>query len=105
MDGRLALTVMSKVTVDLVLIMSVNPGFGGQNYIASATEKLKRARALLTERKSAAVLEVDGGISRKTIAAAWKAGADAFAVGSAVFGATNIGAEIGELRRLCSEKA
>ncbi|MSR06734.1 MAG: ribulose-phosphate 3-epimerase [Gemmatimonadetes bacterium] len=90
--------------IDLLLIMSVNPGFGGQDYIASATEKLKRARALLTARKSAAVLEVDGGISGKTITTAWQAGAEAFAIGSAVFGAKDISGEVKELRRRCSDK-
>lgn len=90
--------------IDLLLIMSVNPGFGGQDYIASATEKLKRARALLTARKSAAVLEVDGGISGQTITTAWQAGAEAFAIGSAVFGAKDISGEVRELRRRCSDK-
>lgn len=91
--------------IDLLLIMSVNPGFGGQDYIPSATEKLKRARQLLSARKSAAVLEVDGGISRQTIATAWQAGADAFSIGSAVFGAPDISGEVRELRRRCSDKA
>lgn len=91
--------------IDLLLIMSVNPGFGGQDYIPSATDKLKRARQLLSARKSAAVLEVDGGISRQTIATAWQAGADAFSIGSAVFGAPDISGEVRELRRRCSDKA
>ncbi len=91
--------------IDLLLVMSVNPGFGGQAYIPSATDKLRRARQLLTARGSPAVLEVDGGISRETITAAWEAGADAFAIGSAAFGAPDIAAEVRELRRRCSAKA
>ena len=91
--------------IDLLLIMSVNPGFGGQDYIASATPKLQRARHLLSARKSTAVLEVDGGISLKTIGEAWQAGAEAFAIGSAVFGATDIAEEVRKLRRCCSDKA
>jgi len=91
--------------IDLLLIMSVNPGFGGQDYIPAATEKLRRARQLLSSRKANVVLEVDGGISRGTISAAWQAGADAFAVGSALFGATDIAGEVKELRARCTEKA
>ena len=72
--------------VDLVLIMSVNPGFGGQSYLPGATSKIRRARALLDQAGSRAVLEVDGGITTDTIAEAWKAGADTFVVGTAVFG-------------------
>ena len=63
------------------------------------------ARQLITARKSQAALEVDGGIGRETITTAWKAGADAFAVGSAVFGVADIAAEVRELRRRCAEKA
>lgn len=91
--------------LDLLLIMSVNPGFGGQDYLPSATEKLRRARELLARRKSSAILAVDGGIGRATIARAHDAGADAFAVGSAIFGAKDPAAEVGELRRLCLARA
>lgn len=91
--------------IDLLLIMSVNPGFGGQAYIASASDKLRRAQQLLSARQSPAVLEVDGGITRTTIVTAWQAGAAAFAVGSAVFGAADIAAEVRELRRRCTDKA
>jgi len=91
--------------IDLLLIMSVNPGFGGQEYIPAATEKLRRARQLLSARKSKAVLQVDGGISRQTITTAWQAGAEAFAIGSAVFGVKDIAGEVKELRRRCTEKA
>ena len=89
--------------VDLILIMSVNPGFGGQDYIPAATDKIRRARQMLSARGSKAYLSVDGGISRKTIGQAWKAGADTFAAGSAIFGAADPGGEVRELRRRCAE--
>jgi ribulose-phosphate 3-epimerase len=89
--------------VDLILIMSVNPGFGGQDYIPAATDKIRRARQMLSARGSKAYLSVDGGISRKTIGQAWKAGADTFAAGSAIFAAADPGGEVRELRRRCAE--
>jgi len=69
--------------VDLCLCMSVNPGWGGQRYIESSTERLRRLRALVPDE---AVLEVDGGISLETIDAARDAGAELFVAGSSVFG-------------------
>jgi ribulose-phosphate 3-epimerase len=89
--------------LDLLLIMSVNPGFGGQAFIPEALDKIKRARALLDEAKSSAALEVDGGISRDTIAACWRAGADTFVAGNAVFAAKDPAAEVRALRALCAE--
>ncbi len=87
--------------LDLVLIMSVNPGFGGQSYIPAATGKIMRARRILDQYGSSAPLEVDGGISRNTIADAYSAGADTFVAGSAIYGAADPAAEIPELRRCC----
>jgi len=72
--------------LDLLLIMSVNPGYGGQSYIPASTSKIRRARALLDQAGSPAVLEVDGGITVDTIGTAWGAGADTFVAGTAVFG-------------------
>lgn len=72
--------------LDLLLIMSVNPGYGGQSYIPASTSKIRRARALLDQAGSSAVLEVDGGITVDTIGTAWSAGADTFVAGTAVFG-------------------
>ena len=89
--------------LDLLLIMSVNPGFGGQQFIPAAVDKLRRARALLDAAGSRAALEVDGGINRETIAACWRAGADTFVAGNAVFSAPDPRAEIGRLRALCME--
>jgi ribulose-phosphate 3-epimerase len=89
--------------LDLVLIMSVNPGYGGQKFIEYSVDKIERARFLLDQAQSAAVLEVDGGISRDTIHRCWKAGADTFVAGNAIFGAANPQQEIAVLRTLCSD--
>ncbi|WP_309670575.1 ribulose-phosphate 3-epimerase [Gemmatimonas sp.] len=90
--------------VDLVLIMSVNPGYGGQQFIEYSVDKIARARLLLDQADSNAVLEVDGGISRDTIHRCWAAGADTFVAGNAIFGAANPQAEIEVLRSLCVEQ-
>jgi ribulose-phosphate 3-epimerase len=91
--------------LDVLLVMTVNPGFGGQSFIASSLDKVRRARLLLTETRSRAALEVDGGISRSTIAQVWRAGADTFVAGHAVFSAADPRAEIAALRALCTERA
>lgn len=91
--------------LDLLLLMSVNPGFGGQSYIPATTGKIARARALLDRAGSPAALEVDGGITVDTIEAAWRAGADTFVAGTAVFGKPDIGAAITSLRGRCVERA
>ena len=91
--------------LDLLLVMSVNPGFGGQTFIEGAIDKIGRARRMLDAARSRAVLEVDGGINRDTIARAWRAGADTFVAGNAVFGADDPRAEIGALRARCAETA
>jgi ribulose-phosphate 3-epimerase len=70
---------------DLVLVMSVNPGFGGQSYIASSTAKLRRLRRLLDAAGSPAVLEVDGGITPRNAEEIVEAGATVLVAGSAVF--------------------
>jgi ribulose-phosphate 3-epimerase len=89
--------------LDLLLIMSVNPGFGGQEFIPESLGKIRRARALLDSVGSAAALEVDGGVSDETINACWRAGADTFVAGSAVFGTKDPAAEVRALRSLCAE--
>ncbi len=86
--------------VDLVLVMSVNPGFGGQSYIQTMTAKIRRARAMLDAIASAAELEVDGGIGPDNIAALHAAGVSVAVAGSAVFGhAEGARAGLAELRR------
>jgi ribulose-phosphate 3-epimerase len=72
--------------VDLVLVMSVNPGFGGQAYLASSTNKIRRLRGMLDAIGSSADLEVDGGITAKNAAEVVAAGANVLVAGSAVFG-------------------
>jgi ribulose-phosphate 3-epimerase len=88
--------------LDLVLVMSVNPGYGGQSYLPSATEKIRRVRALLDEAGSRATLEVDGGITTETIAEAWLAGGDTFVAGTAVFGPADPAQAVRDLRRRCA---
>lgn len=88
--------------VGLVLVMSVNPGFGGQRYLPAATDKIARVRRLLDERGSSAALEVDGGITVATIGAAHAAGADVFVAGTAVFGEPDVTAAVKALRAACT---
>jgi len=71
--------------IDVVLIMSVNPGFGGQSFIPHTLEKLRQARKIIKDSGRAIRLEVDGGIKVENIAAAAQAGADMFVAGSAIF--------------------
>lgn len=71
--------------VDLVLVMTVNPGFGGQRYLGTMEPKVARLRSLVDETSRAIELEVDGGIAPDTIDAAWRAGARSFVAGSALY--------------------
>ena len=91
--------------IDLLLVMTVNPGFGAQRFIERMVGKIVRARSLLDTSRSGAALEVDGGISRETIGACWRAGADTFVAGNAVFAAEEPAAEISALRAACSHNA
>jgi len=87
--------------LDLLLIMTVNPGFGGQSYLPASNEKISRAHALRTTHDAQFFLEVDGGITKQTIAAAHQAGADTFVAGNAIFGSAEPAREVQELRRRC----
>ena len=102
-----ALSSVSEVLddLDLLLIMTVNPGFGGQKFIPATFDKITRARRMLTDAKSKATLEVDGGVNRDTIEKVWRAGADTFVAGNAVFAAKDPAAEIKALRARCTERA
>jgi ribulose-phosphate 3-epimerase len=91
--------------LDLLLIMSVNPGYGGQSFLPGANRKIARARAMLDRGGSTAALEVDGGITLDTIQAAWRAGADTFVAGTAVFGTADIAEAVRVLHRRCREQA
>ncbi len=87
--------------VDLLLLMTVNPGYAAQDFIPASLAKIGRVRSLLDERASRAYLEVDGGISSDTIFAARSAGADTFVAGSAIFAAKDPAREVRELRKRC----
>ena len=84
--------------IDLVLIMSVNPGFGGQSFINSSLDKITQARKMIDESGKDIRLEVDGGINKETIGLASKAGADTFVAGSEIFNTENYEQTISELR-------
>ncbi len=86
--------------VDLVMLMSVNPGFGGQSFIESSLEKMTRLRRMLDAVNPGAGIEVDGGIGPATIARAAAAGANIFVAGSAVYGSTDYQAVIQEMKDL-----
>lgn len=89
--------VMDKL--DMILLMSVNPGFGGQKFISSALEKLAQVRKRIDASGREIRLEIDGGVKADNIAAIAKAGADTFVAGSAIFGAKDYKATIAEMRR------
>jgi ribulose-phosphate 3-epimerase len=85
--------------LDLVLLMSVNPGFGGQAFIPSALEKLRRVRERIDRSGRDIRLEIDGGVKVDNIGEIAAAGADAFVAGSAIFGAPDYTAVIADMRR------
>lgn len=89
--------------LDLVLLMTVNPGFGGQSFIDACLDKIHSMRAMLDRRGSEAELEVDGGVKLSNIAQISHAGADVFVAGSAVFSSPDYGATITEMKRLARE--
>lgn len=86
--------------LDMVLLMSVNPGFGGQSYIPGTIGKIKRLRELIARSGSRAIIEVDGGINAATGALAAEAGADALVAGSYIFSAPDPSEAIASLKRL-----
>jgi ribulose-phosphate 3-epimerase len=92
-------------SLDFVLIMSVNPGFGGQAFIASSIDKIRALRALLERRGSQAQIEVDGGVNRDTAAAILAAGADVLVAGSAIFTSSDYAAAIQALRHAPADAA
>lgn len=86
--------------LDIVLIMSVNPGFGGQKFIENAVEKVEKLKELITSKRSKALIEVDGGVNVEIGAKLVKAGADALVAGSFVFNSVNPTATIASLKQL-----
>lgn len=83
---------------DYVLVMSVNPGFGGQKFITTATDKVKRLKRMIEERQLPVRIEIDGGIDMGNIASVVAAGAEIIVAGSAIFGAVNPEAAVRGLR-------
>ena len=86
--------------VDIVLLMSVNPGFGGQTFIENTIQKVQRLRKLIDESGSKALIEIDGGVQNETAPRLVKAGADVLVAGSYVFGSKNPEQTIHDLRSL-----
>jgi ribulose-phosphate 3-epimerase len=85
---------------DTVLVMSVNPGFGGQRFIARALDKVREARALVDRRNPQCLIEVDGGVAQENARDLADAGADVLVMGSALFGTPDPGAELRRIRAL-----
>jgi len=85
--------------VDYVLVMSVNPGFGGQAFIPNSLDKIKELRRMIHNRKLSTLIEIDGGVSEKTISAIADAGVDIFVAGSAIFGSPNYEKTISNFRK------
>jgi ribulose-phosphate 3-epimerase len=89
--------------LDLILLMTVNPGFGGQSFIEACLPKIHALRGMLDKRGLETELEVDGGVKTDNIESISRAGADVFVAGSAVFGAPDYAAVIAELKRRAKE--
>ena len=86
--------------LDLVLLMSVNPGFGGQKFIANTTQKVRDLKAMITRKNSAAIIQVDGGVNLETGKELVEAGADALVAGNFVFKSANPIETIAQLKSL-----
>ncbi len=85
--------------IDVLLLMSVNPGFGGQSFIENTYKKVHQAKALIEQVGAHAIIEIDGGVSLKNAKALVEAGADALVAGSFIFNATNPTQTIAELKK------
>jgi ribulose-phosphate 3-epimerase len=91
--------------VHYVLIMSVNPGFGGQKFISNSVEKVSALRRMIRQGGHATLIEIDGGINKKTIAEVSRAGANIFVAGSAIFGSSDYTKTIDSFRKLIGEES
>ncbi len=89
--------------LDLVLVMSVNPGFGGQKFIPQAVEKISNLKSMMKTRNVSVPIAVDGGISEETIVSVAEAGADIFIAGSAIFGSPDYAEKISRFRSLIGD--
>ena len=85
--------------VDFVMLMSVNPGFGGQKFIPSTLEKIRRLKEMTRARGLSTLIEIDGGVNAETISDIARAGADVFVAGSAIFGSSDYAATIADFRK------
>lgn len=88
--------------IDLVCIMSVNPGFGGQSFIENTYDKVKKLKALITQKNASTIIEIDGGVTNKNAKQLVEAGADVLVAGSFVFKAENPTETIADLKRISS---
>ena len=89
--------------VDFIMIMSVNPGFGGQNFIPNSLDKVGALRKMIRDRGLAALIEIDGGVNEKTIKNISDAGVDVFVAGSAIFKSPDYKKTIDKFRKLISD--
>jgi ribulose-phosphate 3-epimerase len=87
-------------SVDLVMIMSVNPGFGGQKFIFNSLKKIEDLRRMILDRGHSALIEIDGGVNQTTIKAIAEAGGDVFVAGSAIFGSSDYKKTIDRFKEL-----
>ncbi|OQX02996.1 MAG: ribulose-phosphate 3-epimerase [Desulfobacteraceae bacterium IS3] len=90
--------------LDFVLIMSVNPGFGGQAFIRNSLDKIRAVRRMIQEKGLSALIQIDGGVNEKTIADIALAGADVFVAGSAVFGSSDYKQTINSFRKIIAQQ-
>jgi ribulose-phosphate 3-epimerase len=86
----------------LLLVMSVNPGFGGQSYIPTSTAKIVAARRIIEERRLPIEIEVDGGVTLDNVAEIARAGADTVVMGAGIFGTADPAATIARVRKACA---
>lgn len=87
-------------SIDFVLIMSVNPGFGGQSFISNSIDRIRGVKQMIDQRNLATIIQVDGGVNASTIREISDAGADSFVAGSAIFGSGDYKATIDELKQI-----
>ncbi|MEN9907618.1 MAG: hypothetical protein RLZZ540_759 [Bacteroidota bacterium] len=88
--------------IDLVCIMSVNPGFGGQSFIENTYDKIRKLKALINKKGASTIIEIDGGVTNKNAAQLVEAGADVLVAGSYVFGAADPIATVADLKKITS---
>jgi len=88
--------------VDMLLVMSVNPGFGGQKFIGYSVDKIRQARQMIDDQNLRCLIEVDGGIDMNTLPAVVRAGAEVLVSGSAIFNSPDPGGKVREMLELAA---